>query len=151
MTKKLVSEAVLAAKADAAARRKCVKSLVAWSTKPVSRESLDDDQPDGFHLHDVEGSGSFEAFAGRLEHNLAPAPCGQCPKCDCPGSLGGCLLEMDLGALQDQLALASGEAELSPFVVDAMKAGLSYDEALRKEVEMEIEMNRLAGEMDSIH
>ncbi|MFA6077954.1 MAG: hypothetical protein WC724_02950 [Candidatus Paceibacterota bacterium] len=150
MTKKM-SEAVLVAKSEAAARRKCVKSLVAWSAKPVSMESLEDDHPDGFHLHDVEGSGSFEALAGRLEQNLAPAPCGQCPKCECPGSLEGCLLEMDLGELQDQLDLASGEAEASPFVVAAMKAGLSYDEAIRKEVEMEIEMNRLASEMDSIH
>lgn len=151
MVKKVVSEETLAARSETAARRKCVKSLVAWSTKPVSRESLDDDPPDGFHIHDWTGSGSLEAFAGRLEQNLAPAPCGQCPKCDCPGSLEGCLLEMDLGELQDQLDLASGETELSPFVVAAMKAGLSYDEALRKEVEMEIEMNRLASEMDSIH
>lgn len=151
MTKKIVSEQELAAKADAAARRKCARNLLAWSTKPVSTESLEDDHPDGFHLHDMEGSGSFEAFAGRLEQNLAPAPCGQCPKCECPGSLEGCLLEMDLGELQDRLDIASGEAELSPFVVAAMKAGLSYEEALRKEVEMEIEMSRLASEMDSIH
>lgn len=150
MTKKM-SEAALAAKAEAKARKEHVKSLIAWSTKPVSRESLDDDHPDGFHLHDWTGSGSFEAFAGRLEQSLASAPCGQCPRNECPGSLEGCLLEMDLGELQDRSDIAESEAELGAFVVAAMSAGLSYDEALRKEVEMEIEMNRLAGEMDSIH
>lgn len=98
---------------------------------------------------DKAGSGAFEAFAGRLETNLASAPCGQYPRGDCPGSLGGCLLEVDHGVLQDQLDFAG--MEMSAFVLAAMEAGFSYDEALRKEVEMELEMKRLAGEMDSIH
>ena len=60
---------------EEAVRAKCIKGLVAWSTRPISKESFPDDFPDGFHLHDWTGSGSPEARAGRLEQNLAPAPC----------------------------------------------------------------------------
>jgi len=132
---------------EEAVRVKCVKGLVAWSTRRVSMESFSDDFPDGFHLHDWTGSGSPEARAGRLEQNLAPAPCGQCPRDECPGSLGGCLLDMNQGAFQD----AVDEAEMSPFVLAAICAGFNHDTALRMEVEIEIEMKRIAGEMDSIH
>ncbi len=132
---------------EEAVRVKCVKGLVAWSTRRVSMESFPDDFPDGFHLHDWTGSGSPEARAGRLEQNLAPAPCGQCPRDDCPGSLGVCLLDVDPGVSQDEVK----EVEMSPFVLAAMCAGFSHHIALRMEVEIEIEMRRIAGEMDSIH
>ena len=112
MTKrKVVSKVELVARADAAARRACVKSLVEWSARPISRESFPDDFPDGFHLHDVDGAGSFEAFAGRIEQNFAPAPCGQCPCEDCPGSTEGCLLNVDQGFLQYMRILAGEEED----------------------------------------
>lgn len=150
MAKKVVSEGVLVARANEVARRKCIKSLVAWSVRPISRESFPDDFADGFDFVDRSGSGAFEAFAGRLETNLASAPCAQCSK-DCPGSHGECLLDVDPGALQDQEDLAVEEAEMSPFVLAAVRAGFDHDAALRMEAEMEIEMSRLSGEMDSIH
>lgn len=117
---------------------------------PISRESFPDDFADGFDFVDRTGSGAFEAFAGRLETNLVSAPCAQCPK-DCPGSHGECLLNVDPGVLQDHEDLAVEEAEMSPFVLAAVRAGFDYDAALRMEVKMETEMSRLAGEMDSIH
>ncbi len=146
-----LSEAELVAKADESARKACVRSLIKWSTRPISRESFPDDFADGFDFIDRAGSGALEAFAGRLETGLASAPCAQCPKEGCPGSLEGCLFEMDPEVLQEQDYLMGEEAEISPFVKAAMRSGLSYECALRAEVEIEIEMSRLDKEMDSIH